>query len=228
MRTFAESAVIERGMAGLFFEPVTVHTFSQRANESDQAKVCGFNLGVSPRGTTYRGIEADTSSQRVSMVVYFKPLGEIPSRKIAVPACDRELSLVILDHLSLPYVEHPLAPPAGLGRHIATVDLAHGFAAARALEGGSDTLPWIFAQKTSFIEEQHGETFFVDLPLTGADVSSIAQTLRANGFRCIGLVPELGPDGPIVRYAFLTETYDPERIAVLSPFARKLLTQILS
>ena len=228
MRSFAEDYVAKAGMPALFFEPVTVHTFSQHANEADGAKICGINLGVSPRGTSYTGIASDTSTQRVSMVLYFKALSSIAERTILVPESDGELVTIIFDHLQLPYrwgVPHPVQGP---GVHLLNADCAHGFAFARVQKIGSDTLKWILEAKQNFIRVQHGETFHVDLPLTDGDLNPIVDGLKAEGFRCIGVVPEFHPNGPVVRYAYLTEVYDPQKIQILSPFGRQLLDKILS
>ena len=40
LRAFAESQAPRLGFAGLYFEPVTDHVFTQRANERDGAHVC--------------------------------------------------------------------------------------------------------------------------------------------------------------------------------------------
>lgn len=227
MRSFAEDFVAQNGLSGLFFEPVTVHTFSQHANEADKAKVCGINLGVSPRGTKYTGIEAQTDSQRVSMVLYFKALAEIPQRRISVPESDAEFLKLILSNIELPYLEFEFGRRDQRGEHLLQDDSVHGFALARVLKSGTDTLQWIRDAKNRFIQDEQGETFYVDLPLSGEDLNGLTETLKKEGFVCIGMVPEFNLEGPVVRYAFLTERYNTGCMQIYSPFARKLLSIIL-
>jgi serine/threonine-protein kinase RsbW len=86
---FLDGEALARGLAGLFIEEVTVHTFTQRFCHKIGFIDCGFLLAYSPV-TTFRGIDEDRRA-RGSVIIGFKYLSPPVPLRLYAPARQREV-----------------------------------------------------------------------------------------------------------------------------------------
>lgn len=110
MRGFLEEEAARLGLLGVFGEPVTSHTYSQRMEEDFGAHACGVLLGGMPRSTRFNHIRAEPLGQRESNLLYFKYLAAPPPSTVYAPAQHRALLERIYGNLGTP-VEY--GAPAG-------------------------------------------------------------------------------------------------------------------
>jgi anti-sigma regulatory factor (Ser/Thr protein kinase) len=118
MRTFLEEEAGRLGLVGVYGQPVTSHTFSQRVEEDYQAHVCGVSLGHSPRSVTFKGIRSEPLAQRESLLLYFKYLGAAPPAVVHAPQRHRALLERLYGNLRAPAEfreESGPPPPPNLG-----------------------------------------------------------------------------------------------------------------
>src|SRR5439155_18881440 len=91
MRAQVEEEGRQLGLVGLFGEPFTTHTYSQRAEEDFGAHVCGVNLADSPRSLHFKHIRSDPLAQRESTLLYFKYLAPVPPAVVHAPPRHRAM-----------------------------------------------------------------------------------------------------------------------------------------
>src|SRR5262249_61754909 len=61
----------KRGLQGIYAEPLTIHTFSQRNDERAGMPVCAVLLGANPESFRPKGVACPTAGQRQSYLRTF-------------------------------------------------------------------------------------------------------------------------------------------------------------
>jgi hypothetical protein len=98
-----------RGLHGIYAEPLTIHTFSQRNDERAGMPVCAVLLGANPESFRPKGIPCPTAGQRQSYLRTFRFVHPPAARTIHAPAPYRDVLLKIYASLG---VSVTLADPA--------------------------------------------------------------------------------------------------------------------
>ncbi len=83
-------AAIERGLASVFGDAVTIHPFSQRVERSNGYFETALQLGMVPAQTTMRGFGGEGPRRRTATLRSYRPFDEQP-RQVALPAVYRDL-----------------------------------------------------------------------------------------------------------------------------------------
>ena len=81
---------IHQGFVGIYAEPLTIHTFSQRNDERAGMPVCAALLGVNPEKFGPKEMQANTG-QRQSYLRTFRFLSKPAPRSISAPARYRDI-----------------------------------------------------------------------------------------------------------------------------------------
>jgi GNAT superfamily N-acetyltransferase len=81
---------IHQGFVGIYAEPLTIHTFSQRNDERAGMPVCAALLGVNPEKFGPKEMQANTG-QRQSYLCTFRFLSKPAPRSISAPARYRDI-----------------------------------------------------------------------------------------------------------------------------------------
>ena len=106
-----------RGLHGIYAEPLTIHTFSQRNDERAGMPVCAVLLGANPESFRPKGIPCPTAGQRQSYLRTFRFVQPPAARTIHAPAPYREMLLKIYASLGVSVsVAAPAAAAAGPSR----------------------------------------------------------------------------------------------------------------
>ena len=85
----------KRGLHGIYAEPLTIHTFSQRNDERAGMPVCAVLLGANPESFRPKDIACPTAGQRQSYLRTFRFVQPPAAREIHAPAPYREMLLNI-------------------------------------------------------------------------------------------------------------------------------------
>jgi len=218
----------EIGLAGVWADAVTVHTFTQKANLTLGAKLCAVDLGISPASETFRGIAAPASPQRITCLLYFLPLRPRTSRAIFAPPRHQEILRRLLAPLGAPIAFGESAPPTGHGALRVQLVPSAATAYLTATRPGADTLPAIRRARRDLIEHSHAEAIFVDLPLQDPATPLIAEELRAAGFSLAGIAPDFLESGDLLRLVHLADDLAVEKMQIADPAARDLITYALA
>ena len=91
----------KRGLHGIYAEPLTIHTFSQRNDERAGMPVCAVLLGANPEGFRPKDIPCPTAGQRQSYLRTFRFVQPPAAREIHAPAPYREMLLKIYESLGV-------------------------------------------------------------------------------------------------------------------------------
>lgn len=91
----------KRGLHGIYAEPLTIHTFSQRNDERAGMPVCALLLGANPESFRPKDIACPTAGQRQSYLRTFRFVQPPAPRAIQAPAPYREMLLKIYKSLDV-------------------------------------------------------------------------------------------------------------------------------
>ena len=100
----------KHGLEGIYAEPLTIHTFSQRNDERAGMPVCAVLLGANPESFRPKDVPCPTAGQRQSYLRTFRFVQQPAARTIHAPAPYREMLLKIYASLG---VTVSVAAPAG-------------------------------------------------------------------------------------------------------------------
>jgi len=100
----------KHGLHGIYAEPLTIHTFSQRNDERAGMPVCAVLLGANPESFRPKGLPCPTAGQRQSYLRTFRFVQPPAARTIHAPEPYREVLLKIYASLG---VTVSVAAPAG-------------------------------------------------------------------------------------------------------------------
>jgi hypothetical protein len=89
------------GLLGIYAEPLTIHTFSQRNDERDGMAVCAVLLGANPESYRPKGLPCPTAGQRQSYLRTFRFVTAPAARTIHAPAPYRDVLLGIYASLGV-------------------------------------------------------------------------------------------------------------------------------
>lgn len=216
------------GLVGLYAEAVTIHTISQEASDSRGLNVTGLKLlDWQAHFKKLRNHECEQTTQRESMVYYFKYLAPPPLAKICAPSRHREILDRIYANLGAP--REFLEPGGSLGHGQVTVgyDREVGVGTIQVNRIGIDTLPEIEQAQRDLCDMAGAAIVGLNLPLAQGTTPYLADAAAALGFFFSGVLPHSAPDGDFLRLQYLNAPLDLERLHLSSPFARELLTYVL-
>lgn len=91
----------KRGLHGIYAEPLTIHTFSQRNDERAGMPVCAVLLGANPESFRPKDIACPTAGQRQSYLRTFRFVQPPQARTIEAPAAYRDVLLDIYRRLGV-------------------------------------------------------------------------------------------------------------------------------
>jgi hypothetical protein len=91
----------KHGLVGIYAEPLTVHTFSQRNDERAGMPVCAVLLGANPESFRPKDMACPTAGQRQSYLRTFRFVQQPVARMIYAPAIYREMLLKIYANLGV-------------------------------------------------------------------------------------------------------------------------------
>jgi anti-sigma regulatory factor (Ser/Thr protein kinase) len=220
-------AALERELAAVFGDAVTIHPFSQRAELAHGYRETALQLGMVPAQTTMRGLGGEGPKRRTATLRSYRPL-EPGARPAALPASYRELLESAYENLGLS-VEPRVEPAPVEGEAVtATVDgpRALGFLRLQRWDGrAADELE----RAVRHLLSQHVDVIYGDVDLVAVgDVEAAVAELNGLGFFAAGLVLQ-GPDGhDHLRLQLLdSEEIELEQIVCDSPFGQALRQRVL-
>jgi RimJ/RimL family protein N-acetyltransferase len=105
------------GLHGIYAEPLTIHTFSQRNDERAGMSVCAVLLGANPESFRPKGLPCPTAGQRQSYLRTFRFVQPPAARTIHAPEPYRGMVLDLYANLGVEVsVAAPLAASGGESR----------------------------------------------------------------------------------------------------------------
>lgn len=226
MRAFLEDEGRRLGLRGIYGQPVTAHTFSQRVQEDFGGRVCGVSLGIAPAATEFKRIADAPLAQRLSLMLYFKYLQPPAPTPLHVPVHHRPIVESIYDHLGA-----PLELASGHAAHrrgIVGVTYARSYklGTIRVRRIGVDTAAEVRRAREDLVETAGVEAVFLELPLAQPGAAHLALAAESDGFFFSGIGPGFAHDGDVLRLQYLAVPLDTTRLQIYSPFGEELLAYV--
>jgi GNAT superfamily N-acetyltransferase/anti-sigma regulatory factor (Ser/Thr protein kinase) len=218
---------IERGLASVFGDAVTIHPFSQRVERSNGYFETALQLGMVPAQTTMRGFGGEGPRRRTATIRSYRPFDEQP-RPVALPAAYRELLESVYANVGLTIESR--THPAPFGGEPVAVEIDEprslGFLRLRRSEGDA-----ALALKAAVrhLRSQHVDVAYADVDLMAVDdVNEATAELNELGFFAAGLVLH-GLDGhDYLRLQLLdSEEIELDDVVCDSAFAQALRRRVL-
>ena len=218
---------IERGLASVFGDAVTIHPFSQRAERSNGYYETALQLGMVPAQTTMRGFGAKGPKRRTATIRSYRPFDDQP-RRVALPAVYRELLDDVYANVGLT-IESRTEPAPFEGDAVAVeIDEPRslGFLRLRRSEGEAGSA---LNAAVHHLRSQHVDVTYADVDLMAVnDVNEATAELNELGFFAAGLVLH-GLDGhDYLRLQMLdSEEIELDDVVCDSAFAEALMRRVL-
>ncbi|MCX6362715.1 MAG: ATP-binding protein [Actinobacteria bacterium] len=227
---YLSKEALARGLAGMYIEEVTVHTFTQQFSHRLGFGDCGFLLAYSPATMAFKGIAEETGARR-SVIVAFKYLKPPAPILVHAPARHRDMIARIYESLGAPATfadagETVVATgiPSASVLH-ATVNTSRAVATIHIPVYGRDLERRLHDEMYRLRREDvKVMDVFLNLGSPGTDVVTTA--LEDAGFVFTGLLPG-GPSGDwLVLQYYNGVVVDYDGIKVEAEFTGSLLDYI--
>jgi len=178
---------MNRGLASVFGDAVTMHPFSQRAERANGYYETGLQLGMFPAQTTMRGFGGGGPSRRTATIRSYRPFYEQP-RRVGLPGVYCELIEGVYANVGLTIEAR--TEPAPFEGDALTMEIDEprglGFLRLRGWEGGPGT---DLKDAVRHVLSRHVDVAYADLDLeTLTDVDAATAELNELGFFVAGLV----------------------------------------
>ena len=218
---------INRRLASVFGDAVTMHPFSQRAERSNGYYETALQLGMFPAQTTMRGFGGEGPRRRTATIRSYRPFDEQP-RRVALPAVYRELLESVYANVGLTIEAR--TQPAPFAGEALTVEIdeprALGFLRLRHCEGEAGPA---LKDAVHHVLSRHVDVAYADVDLEAVtDVNEATAELNELGFFVAGLVLH-GLDGhDYLRLQLLdSDEIELEDVVCDSAFAQNLRQAVL-
>ena len=218
---------INRRLASVFGDAVTMHPFSQRAERSNGYYETALQLGMFPAQTTMRGFGGEGTRRRTATIRSYRPFDEEP-RRVALPAVYRELLESVYANVGLTIEAR--TQPAPFAGEALTVEIDEprclGFLRLRHCEGEAGPA---LKDAVHHMLSRHVDVAYADLDLEAVtDVNEATAELNELGFFVAGLVLH-GLDGhDYLRLQLLdSDEIELEDVVCDSAFAQNLRQRVL-
>jgi hypothetical protein len=216
---------LERGLHGIYAEPLTVHTFSQRNDERAGMPICAVLLGANPESFRPMDIACPTAGQRQSYLRTFRFVQPPAARLIQAPAPYREMLLEIY---------------ASLGVTV-TVAAASGAAAPESRNGikvnnrGFGLIQFERIGPNAAIELQQAlrdvralgaRAVQLSAPMADPGLATLTEAARALGFFFCGVGPAFADGADLFLLQWLSEPLDTGKLQLFTDRAKEVVAFI--
>jgi len=184
---------VERGLAAVFGDAVTIHPYSQRAESSNGYRETALQLGMVPAQTTMRGFGAKGPRRRTATLRSYRPF-EVKPRGVALPAAYRELLESMYANAGLSVVARPDPASPGGDAIVVEVDKPRRLGFLRLRRWDEETATAMRGAVRDLLS-RHVDVVYADVDLSAVvDVDEAAAVCNELGFFAAGLIL-YGPDG---------------------------------
>src|SRR3954470_3481547 len=164
MHAYLESEGRRLGLAGIYVQPVTAHTFSQRVQEDFGIRPCGVSLGVWP-ALVFKQIAEEAQPERSTLMLYYKYMQPPAPSVVHVPAHHRAMVERIYANLGGPVEFQVGRAPRGYGKVSVSYLKTHRLATIHVQQIGVDTAAEVRRVREDLVELAAVDAVLLELPL---------------------------------------------------------------
>jgi hypothetical protein len=214
-----------RGLHGIYAEPLTIHTFSQRNDERAGMPICAVLLGANPEDFRPKDIPCPTAGQRQSYLRTFRFVQQPAARNLQVPAPYREVLLNIYDSLSVPVT---VASPSGASfpdSHTGIKVNDRGYGVIHFERIGSACAIEL-AQALRDVRALGARSVQLSALITDPGLALLTDAARGLGFFFCGLGPAFADGGDLFLLQWPSERPDTGKLQLFTDRAKQLVAFI--
>lgn len=210
------------GLVGIFAQPVTIHTFSQRNDDRAGMPICAAMLGIRPENALPKDIPAPTRGQRQSLLLAFRFLDAPGERLIYAPPAYREMiaqisgSLGVMPRFSSDF--GAVAKNSSIQVRLDKQGSAHITIDKIGAEIGTE-LKLTFTNLISL----GAEYIQLSAPLSDPGMSLLVDVARALGFFFCGIGPAFFNTGDALLLQFTAHPVDVSKLQLFADQTRALV-----
>lgn len=214
---------IDAGLEGIFAQPVTIHTFSQRNDERAGMAVCAALLGTQPENILPRGVTIPTRGQRQSLLVAFRFLEPPGERIIHPPAVYQEKIQGIYASLGAPMrlSDAVGAPPPP--RSTIDIRMDRGGTASIRVESIGATIAAELGQAFRDLLGLGAEHVQLSAPMQDARLPVLSDAARSLGFYFCGIGPLFMGDHDALMLQYEKHPIDATRLQLFADQTNELV-----
>ncbi|MCX7348699.1 MAG: hypothetical protein NTZ54_03980 [Alphaproteobacteria bacterium] len=215
----------KHGLQGIYAEPLTIHTFSQRNDVRAGMPACAVLLGANPENFRPKDIACPTAGQRQSYLRTFKFVQTAPARKLqdAGPYADvlRQIYSRLGAEVAAP--GQPQPTPTASTTRIAVNDRGYGIIRVEAI--GSNCAIEI-AQALADVHSLGARSVQLSSRVADPGLPLLIATARDLGFFFCGLGPGFAEGEDLLLLQLLTEPLDTAKLQIFTEEAKALVAFI--
>ena len=212
-------------LQGIYAEPLTIHTFSQRNDERAGMPVCAALLGANPEDFRPKGVPCPTAGQRQSYLRTFRFVRPPGARSIHAPAPYRDVLLKL--YASLGVTASVAAPAAALAADshtgIRVSDRGYGVISFDRI-GPNAAIE--LAQALRDVKALGASSVQLSAPIADPGLALLTEAARGLGFFFCGLGPGFADGADTFVLQLLSEPLDTGKLQLFSDLAKELVAFI--
>jgi len=215
----------KHGLHGIYAEPLTIHTFSQRNDERAGMPVCAVLLGANPENFRPKDIPCPTAGQRQSYLRTFRFVNPPAARTIHAPAPYCEMLLKLYSSLGAPVsLAAPSTVAAAESRTgIKVNDRGYGMVHFERI-GPNAAIE--LAQALRDVRALGASSVQLSAPIGDPGLPALTDAARDLGFFFCGLGPAFADGADTFMMQFLSEPLDTGKLQLFTEPTKELVAFI--
>jgi len=214
-----------RGIHGIYAEPLTVHTITQKQDADVQMSICTAMLGVNPERFHPKNMPFPTAGQRQSYLRTYRQLVPPQERTIAAPMRYRDILTAIYQGMKVPVTFAPAEPPQ-VDRSRMRVHINSRMFGLIAFDEIGRAAPLELSQSLNDMLSFGAKTIQLSCPIDSPGLQLLADAAWANGFFFSGIGPNFTGRSDTLAMQKLTEPLDTAKLQLYSDLAKTLIAFI--
>jgi len=215
----------KHGLQGIYAEPLTIHTFSQRNDERAGMPVCAVLLGANPEEFHPKGLPYPTAGQRQSYLRTFRFVQPPAARVIHAPAPYRDVLLKIYASLNVPV---SVAAPAKVAAKESSTGIKvnpRGYGSIHFVRIGPNAAIEL-EQAHRDVRALGAVSVQLSAPAADPGLPALADAARGLGFFFCGLGPAFADGADTVLMQWLSQPLDTGKLQLFTDATRELVAFI--
>ena len=220
----AEEAV-RHGLLGVYAEPLTIHTFSQRNDVRSGMPVCAVLLGANPESFRPKDIACPTAGQRQSYLRTFRFVEPPAPRSLHIAGPYQEIVLALYQQLGVATELAPASTPAAAESRTALRVNDRGYGVIRFERAGANCAVEL-AQALRDLRSLGARSVQLSARLSDPGLPGLITAARGLGFFFCGLGPGFADGEDLLLLQLLTEPLDTGKLQLFTDEAKALVAFI--
>lgn len=212
----------KQGLAGIYSEALTIHTFSQRNDDRSGFAICAALLGANPESFRPMDVDCPTAGQRQSYLRTFRFVETPAPRRLQFAGPYQDVILKIYDSLGVPVTAADAVDAAGEASMTRIRVNDRGYGAIRFERIGSNCAVEL-AQALRDIRSLGGASVQLQARVSDPGLSSLIAAARPLGFFFCGLGPAFADGEDLLLLQYLSEPLDTNKLQIYTAAARELI-----